>query len=1512
MIVSDDVAELPSLNFLAGGGEMGALIRAHDWEATPLGSPAEWPQSLKTAVRIMLTSRQPIWIGWGKDLIYLYNDAYQSIIGGKHPWALGRPTAEVWREIWPDIGPMLATAMGGVEGTYVEEQLLIMERNGYPEETYYTFSYSPIPDDDDAPGGIICANTDDTQRVIGERQLTLLRELAAETVDARSWREACARSAGALRTNSKDVTFALLYMGAPDSDRLMLAEAVGLDPGHPAAPAELTISAETPWPIRQVLTSHEPQLVGGLDTGIPMQAWDRPSTSAAVLSIQPSGETGRAGILVVGLNPYRLFDDQYRGFLGLVAGQIGAAVANADAYEEERRRVEALAELDRAKTAFFSNVSHEFRTPLTLMLGPLEEILAGEQDAEAMREQVALAHRNGARLLRLVNSLLDFSRIEAGRVRASYEPTDLARYSADVASSFRSAIEKAGLHLELDCEPLPEPVYVDRDMWEKVLLNLISNAFKFTFEGGIAVSVRVEPGGHAAIVQVRDTGIGIPESELPRLFERFHRVEGSRGRSFEGSGIGLALVHELVKLHGGQIEVDSKPGRGTSFAIRLPFGTAHLPADHVIRDAQTPAPMRARAYEYVDEALRWMPEVASDLERAGELSTSGLGAVAPAATHRPGHGKRILLADDNADMRSYVCRLLEGQGYDVMSVPDGEAALAAARDNPPDLLLTDVMMPKLDGFDLLRAVRADPRTGGVPVIMLSARAGEEAKVEGLEAGADDYLIKPFAARELLARVNANIQMAEVRREANRAIFQSEQRYLMTQDRLTLALSTGRVAVFEWAVDEDRLVIQGPLAEFFGVDQADAERGLPLDAFAGGIHPDDQARVLAAVTRSIETGEPYEAEYRLRGNDGERVVLARGRVETDARGARRMAGAVIDITEERAASEALEASRTAVEEHSRALELLNQAAGAISGDLDLDRLVQTVTDAAVELTGAQFGAFFYNVIDDAGERYTLYSLSGVPREAFANFPMPRNTPIFGPTFTGAGVVRSSDITKDERYGKMAPHYGMPKGHLPVRSYLAVPVRSRNGEVLGGLFFGHEKPDVFGEVSEERIVGLAAQAAIAIDNARLFQDAQRELEQRRRAEAELQEINAKLEERVAEEVLERSKAEEALRQAQKMEAIGQLTGGVAHDFNNLLTVIIGGLETIKRSKPNDEARVLRAADMSLQGAHRAASLTGRLLAFARRQPLEPKPLELNLLVRDMTDLLHRTLGEQIELEGVLAPRLWPVEVDKNQLESAIINLAVNARDAMPDGGKLTIETANTALDESYTSIDAEVIPGQYVVVAVSDTGHGMSEETRSRVFEPFFTTKEVGRGTGLGLSMVYGFVKQSGGHVTIYSEEGQGTTVKLYFPRYVGDASDAERPQQVLVPRSSEGETILLVEDHDDVRAYSAMILNELGYRVIEAAEAEAALAVLRSDQRVDLLFTDVVLPGKSGRVLADEAAKLRPAMTILFTTGYSRNAIVHHGRLDAGVHLLSKPFTFEQLATRVRSLLDEGSHRKKLN
>ena len=606
----------------------------------------------------------------------------------------------------------------------------------------------------------------------------------------------------------------------------------------------------------------------------------------------------------------------------------------------------------------------------------------------------------------------------------------------------------------------------------------------------------------------------------------------------------------------------------------------------------------------------------------------------------------------------------------------------------------------------------------------------------------------------------------------------------------------------------------------------------------------------------------------------------------------------DVTEQHETEQAIRAE-------SRKLDVLNRTGAALAGELDVDKVVQIATDACTEIVDAEFGAFFYNVINDKGESYMLYALSGVSREHFDKFPMPRNTAVFEPTFKGAGVVRSDDIRKDPRYGKNEPHYGMPKGHLPVRSYLAVPVTSRSGEVIGGLFFGHAEPARFVDEHEELLVGIAGQAATAIDNARLFQATEREVAERRRAEEALLALNNTLEQRVVDEVYARSKVEEQLRQIQKMEAVGQLTGGIAHDFNNMLAVIMGGLTLLQRKLARGETDVERFVDAAIDGAQRAATLTQRLLAFSRQQALSPEPLVVNKLVAGMSELLDRTLGEQVKVETVLAAGLWQVKADPAQLENAILNLAVNARDAMPGGGRLTIETLNAFVDDAYAQ-EYAIETGQYVLIAVADTGAGMAPEVIAKAFDPFFTTKGAGKGTGLGLSQVYGFVRQSGGHVKIYSELGVGTSVKIYLPRLYGEAAATEQAKRLAtIHRGLRSEVILVVEDDERVRALSVEALRDLGYSVVEASGPTQALRMLDEGQQVNLLFTDVVMPDMSGRQLSDRAREKRPKLKVLYTTGYTRNAIVHNGMLDPGTNLLTKPFSIEELAAKIRKILDNG-------
>jgi len=774
--MSDRLLTDQTTAFLAGGGEMGERIRAFDWSKTPLGPPAHWPQSLRSAVSILLPSKAQIVLFWGRDLVTLYNDAYRPVFGAKHPDVLGMPARQAWSEIWQGgLEVLFEGVLATGEAYWASSRPFFLRRHGFLEETFFDVSYDPVRDETGQVGGIFCIVSETTGSVLGERRLKTLRELAARAAGVRSAKEACQVAAATLGENDTDVAFALFYLLDEVGRQATLAGASGLRPGGPGSPASIDLQDRAaPWALGEAARTGGPVVVSDLSARfgpLPGGAWPEASEQAVVLPMTKPGQADLAGFVVAGVSPRLALTAEYKDFLDLLAGHVGTAVANARAHEEEKKRAEALSDLDRAKTAFFSNVSHEFRTPLTLMLGPVEDLLLRSHTdlSPSAAAQLEVVSRNGLRLLRLVNTLLDFSRIEAGRVRAAYQPTDLSAFTAELASVFRAAVERAGLKLTVDCPKLPEPVYVDRDMWEKIVLNLLSNAFKFTFEGEIAVSVR-QDGAHAEL-RVRDTGTGISADEMPRLFERFHRVENARGRTHEGSGIGLALVQELVKLHGGSITATSVTGSGTTFVVRLPLGSAHLPPDQIGANRALDSSMVTGAGTFVEEALRWLPE--EDAEAASELPSryEALPVPAPGAdADRP----VVLVADDNGDMRQYIVRLLS-EKYRVVAVPDGEAALAAAREQAPELVLTDVMMPRLDGFGLLAKLRGDPLTREVPVIMLSARAGEESRVEGMEAGVDDYLIKPFSARELLARVGAHLQMARIRREAAEALREADRR-----------------------------------------------------------------------------------------------------------------------------------------------------------------------------------------------------------------------------------------------------------------------------------------------------------------------------------------------------------------------------------------------------------------------------------------------------------------------------------------------------------------------------------------------------------------------------------------------------------------------------------------------------------------------------------------------------------------------------------------------------------------
>ncbi|MBE7199030.1 MAG: response regulator, partial [Parafilimonas terrae] len=1249
------------MGFMAGGGEMGALMRSMDWTRTSFGPVSGWSQALRSAVSICLTTRFPVVLYYGPERALIYNDAWRPVVGNKHPWSFGRAGTEVWAEIWDIIGPMFDTVFQTGEATWSDDQLLPLNRFGYVEECYFYYSYSPIRGEGGRVEGIFTAVTETTLRVLGDRRTRLLRDLASEAIGAQSTAEAFVIAGRVLAHDPHDVPFALLYALEPDGSRLTLTARVALPDGvwTPAAMPVDADPASDPWCLAKVVRTGEPRLLDELASrmpGLPAGLWPEAVAQAYVLPVTV-GKGGRtSGVAVIGISPRRRFDERYQAFCEQIAGNVSAAVTNALNYQEERLRAERLAELDRAKTAFFSNVSHEFRTPLTLMLSPLEEILA-KPAGEVLPDNRALAtvaHRNGLRLLRLVNGLLDFARVEAGRAQARFTPTDLPRLTAELAGNFRSLCEQAGLTLTVDCPPLGTAVPVDREMWEKVVLNLLSNAFKFTFEGGITVALKAQDDD--AVLSIADTGTGIPAEELPRLFERFHRVEGARGRTFEGSGIGLALVQDLAVLHGGTVEVDSVVDRGSTFRVRLPLaGRRGAGVDQAAPADLASTAVRADAF--VAEAARWLMPAA---EADAVLPPTG-GSTPP---ERAAFG-HVLLADDNADMREHVRRLLEGAGYHVAVAADGAAALLAAQVRRPDLILTDVMMPRLDGFGLLAAVRADAGLRDVPVVMLSARAGDEAKVEGLDAGADDYLTKPFSARELLARVGANLQLARLRgeaaavlRRANAGLEQQVADRTAERDRI-------------WEVSRDMLGVADAEGNWLSVNPAwTAILGWQAQEIVGRTsewmeHPDDRDRTRTEVGRLAAGHVTLTFENRFRTRDGD---------------------------------------------------------------------------------------------------YRTLSWTAVPAE----------------------------------------------GHLYC---------------------------VARDITEQRTREIAL-----------------------------------------------AHAEEALRQSQKMEAVGQLTGGVAHDFNNLLTIIRSSAEFLRRPDLPEDRRV-RYLEAVTDTVDRAAKLTSQLLAFARRQALKPEVFDVAERLRNVAEMLDSLTGARIRVVVAVPELTCHVRADVSQFETALVNMVVNARDAMDGEGTLTLRLG-CGLSKPAIRGHAGA-PGPFAAVSLADTGNGIAPDVMTQIFEPFFTTKEVGRGTGLGLSQVIGFAKQSGGDVDVQSELGRGTVFTLYLPEAEPERGGAIHREALEPQIAGTGQRVLVVEDNVEVGRFATQILEDLGYATTWASNAEDALERLGADGAgFDAVFTDVVMPGMGGIALAKELRRRLPDLPVVLASGYS-HILAQEG--SHGFELLQKPY-----------------------
>ena len=1512
-----------TLAFLRGGGEMGVLIRQKDWAQSPVGNTEGWPQSLRSAVSICLGSAFPIAIYWGPELALLYNDAWSAIPGAKHPWAVGRPAHEVWPEIWDTIGPLFEHVMATGEATRSKDQLLAMRRHGYTEECYFDYTFSPVRGESGQVEGIFNAVLETTERVIGERRLGTVRELAGRVAEARTAELACRISMQTLGNATADIPFALLYLVTDDGTEARLAGASGLDAGTAASPVNIPLAGTggkvEAWPIAEVVRAGTSEVVENLDARFPWLPggpWPESPAGAVVLPLPRAASERPYGVLVAGASPRRALDGDYRAFLDIVTTHIAQALANAEAYQEEHKRAEALAEIDRAKTAFFSNVSHEFRTPLTLMLGPLEEMLAMDRVlAPAVSKLVSVTHRNGLRLQKLVNSLLDFSRIEAGRLRASYQPTDLATLTAEIASTFRSTMEKAGLQLAVECPPFAESVYVDREMWEQVVLNLLSNAFKYTFEGTITVRCDARDGW--ARLSVGDTGTGIPERELPHLFERFHRVEGARGRTQEGTGIGLALVAELVKLHGGTVEVRSIIGQGSTFTVSVPFGTAHLPPERTGAARESGA-TSLHADSYVEEAARWLPQT-------------------PAPLVSRTSGGRVLVADDNADMRDYVARLLR-ERYEVETAGNGEEALARVLDNRPDLVLSDVMMPGLDGFGLLQAIRANPATEALPVILLSARAGEEARVEGLDAGASDYLVKPFTARELLARVGAHLEMAKVRKHAARQEAKLRAEAEAARDKVVAVLESIKDGFFtldrDWcftyvnALGEQ--LLRASREQLLGKNHWD------LYPAALGSHGEREYRRAVREQVPVEFEifyEPFQRWFAVKAYPTEQ-----GGISVYLR----------DVTEQKEAAVRLRESR-------ERLRAIYDGTYEYIGLLSPDGTLLEANRASLEFAGNRredvvgrpfWDTPWFTATPGAPEAVR----QGVARAAtgeFVRFEAKLRRPSgewqdfdisFHPVRSEQGEVvlivpEGRNITEwkqaEDRLRQQWHTFDTALSHTPDFTYtfdlegrftyvnraLLSLWQKPLEEALSKNFFDLEYPPELAERLQRQIQEVIVTRKPLRDHTP-FTGPAGETREYEYIFVPVLAANGQVEAVAGStrDVTERQQAEEKERERQaqlldsaRLESLGIMAGGIAHDFNNLLVGILGNASLLAETAPESDRDI---AGQIVLAAERAAELTRQMLAYSGKGRFVIEVLDVNTLIQENLTLLRASLSRSVSVKLEFDCQACFVEADRTQIHQVIMNLLLNASEAVGEQpGKVAIRTRVVEWQDSRFSshLHVEVPAGTYALLEVADNGTGMTSETLKKIFDPFFTTKFTGR--GLGLAAVLGIVKGHRGDIEVESQPGAGTTFRIYLPVSERIESPRRGPGPVAAVQAAR-QSVLVVDDEAIVQKTAMLALERGGFNVLVASNGLEAIDALRADDNsISIVILDLTMPVMNGEQALPLIRAMRPELPIILSSGYNEAELSRRFASAGIAGVLQKPYTVSAITSKVTEALQAAQSMK---
>ena len=1390
-------------SFLEGGGKMGELIRAFDWEKTSLGSPENWPQSLKTCVRIMLISRQPIWIGWGKDLIKLYNDPYKAIVGGKHPWALGQPASVVWKDIWEDIEPMLKTVMEKDEGTYVESQLLIMDRNGYLEETYYTFSYTPIPGDK-GTAGMICANTDDTSRIVGERQLRTLRDLGKSLAKMQTVTEVYQNALRVLENNQKDFPFAILYKIDNEGRNADIIAYAGISQDQTILPSRIDLlnSVEGTSNLRKSFAKKEIVISEnkGRRKNLPKGAWEIEASHFVHIPIITSGSSFPNAILTAALNPYRIYDETYRQFTTLVADQIALEVNNVMAYEAERKRAEALAEIDKAKTVFFSNISHEFRTPLTLMLGPLEDLLTQPQSrlTDEEKNKIETTHRNSMRLLRLVNNLLDFSRIEAGRAKAQFQLTDISTFTRDLAGSFRSVIENAGLYFNVNCEHIIQPIYVDRSMWEKIVLNLLSNAFKYTLTGGITMSLSVK--NNNAVLSIGDTGVGIPREELPNLFQRFHRVQNVTGRTHEGTGIGLSLVSEFAKMHGGNISVSSKVNEGSEFVVTIPTGRKHLPVEQIDESGIDSEVRLADAFLEEADSLIGMP--ANNKTDQAEQSHDTL---------------HILVVDDNPDMRNYLKNIL-GRKFTVLTAVNGIDALQKMQDQVPQLVVSDVMMPDMDGIQLLKAIKENKKYERIPVILLTARAGEESRIEGYQIGADDYLVKPFSTKELLARITTQLSMRE-RIEEN----EKQLEYFIKKAPVGIAVYKGPDFIIEAANDRVLEMWGKTFDQVKGKTLTDIFPEIITQEYTRELYKVSVEKFLKGETFTVNEvefafqrkGRPYKGWYNctyepLKDPHGNRTgiiavvnevtdhVIARKKIEESEEKFRTLATEFplfVWLTDDKLQSTFL---------NKAGLEYFNLPPTTNIGELswkkfihtnDIERVLAVMNDAARDHKSYTLTMRLKN--GRTGE-YRWFVDNGVPQ-------------YFNGKFTGF-IGTSMDIheqkTADEKVRESEERFRFlfDSNVLPVAFWhISGEIYDANDSFLNLMGYTREEMQQ-GELNwrkftlpedapshEEKVrqaaegktvapyqaqyinkrgefvsslVGYAMLTGSKEKGIAFMQDIRKikEVEAAlRQSEEKYRQLSMNLEEKVNERTEELRK----LNEADKLKS--DFIKMASHELKTPVTSIKGYTQLILSALKEDESKIspllIRSSLISVdKQVTRLTRLMSELLDLSKIETgmlvLSKEIFNLNeLVIETVQDIIYTNSKHNI---NVFHDFECHVDGDKDRIGQVLINFLTNAIKYSPNSDKVEVWVRQSEKDR--------------VSVSVKDFGIGIEEKDHEKIFERFYRVggkeEQTFPGFGIGLFIAKEIIQRHDGIIGLVSQKGKGSIFTFKLPTTVNKTNKHE--------------------------------------------------------------------------------------------------------------------------------------------